>query len=75
MKKGQDVSLSLENKDDERHNLHFRAPEAAPFVNVEIPAEESVGVSFQAPKRVGEYAFYCRFHRDQGMTGMVVVTE
>jgi plastocyanin len=74
VKEGSAVSLRLENKDEEKHNFYLKAPENSPFVNIDIAAEKTVGFSFRAPKKAGEYEFHCRFHRDEGMTGTVVVT-
>jgi plastocyanin len=74
MTKGKEFSLSLVNQDDVRHNFHFRAPGDAPFVNIVIQPNKTQGITFRAPGETGEYEFYCTFHKDDGMTGTVVVS-
>lgn len=64
------IKITVENKDDEFHNITV---DVAPAANSgTIKAHTSASVQFTLP-RPGKYGFFCSFHQDTGMVGLITV--
>lgn len=66
------VSLTLRNAGRSRHNFTLRDSRAV-LVEANVDVTKMVGVSFLAPSQAGRYEFFCKYHRDRGMKGTLVV--
>jgi plastocyanin len=72
VEKGASVTMTLRNIAGRVHNLSLEGPAALRLDN-DVGAMKSLGVAFVAPAEPGKYTFYCKYHRDRGMRGTLVV--
>jgi plastocyanin len=65
-KPGQKVTLQLKNTGTVEHNLTITSQ----GINKDVEAGETATVDVTIPQS-GTVAFYCKYHRGQGMTGQL----
>lgn len=71
VEEGQTFEVRFENSGDAQHTFTIDEFD----VDAELaPGEEQV-VLVATPARAGQFAFYCRFHRSQGMEGALTIGE
>jgi plastocyanin len=71
---GERIRVVLDNPTGMPHAIDFELP-GAEVNSGEVPAGSQQAVEFTAPDQPGEYTFYCPVgnHREQGMTGTLIV--
>jgi len=67
---GQQVTIRITNKGKVLHNLSIPAIEA----DIDYPPGRSANLIFVAPAS-GPLEFFCKYHRDRGMTGAFIVRK
>ena len=67
---GNAFEVEFKNSGDVRHT--FTVDEFD--VDAELSPEEEEVVLVATPAQAGEFSFYCRFHRSQGMEGTITIT-
>lgn len=64
------IKITVRNKDNEFHNITVDV--VPPADSGTIQPHSSASVQFTLP-RVGKYGFFCSFHQDTGMVGLITV--
>jgi len=73
-RRGDVLSVKLENAASVTHNLTIKTPQEATLVSVDIPAKSTISVTVNLAE-TGLYRFYCdkTFHSTMGMKGKIEV--
>lgn len=66
---GAQATVAVTNAGKQRHNLSIPALD----VDVDYEPGQSSNLIFVAPPAAGQLEFFCKYHRDQGMRGLLVV--
>lgn len=74
VKAGEKVALAAKSADQWVHTFVFDDPTLAD-VSLGLASQETRGITFFAPKKKGEYKFFCNVpgHRDRGEEGVMIV--
>ncbi len=67
------ITLFLRNTDDVQHNFTLMAPDKTSILSKDLEPKESATVSVESLRSGKNYVFYCSFHRDRGMEGMLML--
>lgn len=76
-KPGEKLRIKLVNRGDAPHNIEFELPSGERELDSNVSMGQSATLEITAPDEPGEYTIYCPVddHREQGMTGTLVVQE
>jgi plastocyanin len=67
---GEQITLAVTNRGNSLHNVTVPSLEGAA---IDVPPGQTKNLIFIAPA-AGTLEFFCKYHRQQGMTGQIVLT-